>query len=475
MLLSFIFFLLVFMTVGLLSARVRKNTRSDYYLAGFTIKPWLVGLSAMATNLSGYMFIGLIGFTYVTGLSSIWLMFGWIVGDFIVSFFIHKPLRKATESRHQLSYAGVLANYWPGQNFYYVQKIAALLLIFLLMSYASAQMLAGSKALLALINWPLEAGVIVSAIMIALYCWAGGIRASVWTDAAQALVMVVAMALMLWIGIDNQGGVSNTIQNWKSVDGYLNWFPDDTVFPGVPGALLFAVGWLFGGISIIGQPHIMIRFMMLDDIHHFIKARVWYYSWYAIFYLMATGVGMLARLIMPEQGSFDAELALPLIASELLPPVFAGVVLAGLFAATMSTADSLVLSCSSAITQDLKDRGVQGMNYIKGTTIIVTIVAMIFALSGSESVFDVVMFSWSGLGSCFAPLLLIYALGKRPDQLTIITMMISGLAIVVIWRELLGWNVYLYEAMPGIIGGICVYYAMTWLKGLIKHVQESVA
>ncbi|MEJ2093802.1 MAG: sodium/proline symporter, partial [Gammaproteobacteria bacterium] len=80
-----------------------------------------------------------------------------------------------------MSYAGVLANYWPGQNFYYVQKIAALLLIFLLMSYASAQMLAGSKALLALINWPLEAGVIVSAIMIALYCWAGGIRASVWT------------------------------------------------------------------------------------------------------------------------------------------------------------------------------------------------------------------------------------------------------------------------------------------------------
>ena len=149
MLLSFIFFLLVFMTVGLLSARVRKNTRSDYYLAGFTVKPWLVGLSAMATNLSGYMFIGLIGFTYVTGLSSIWLMFGWIVGDFIVSFFIHKPLREATESRHQLSYAGVLANWWPGQNFYYVQKIAALLLIFLLMSYASAQMLAGSKALLA--------------------------------------------------------------------------------------------------------------------------------------------------------------------------------------------------------------------------------------------------------------------------------------------------------------------------------------
>lgn len=464
MIASFVFFLILFLAVGLLSARFRKNTRHDYYLAGLSIPPWLVGLSAMATNLSGYMFIGLIGFTYHTGLSSIWLMFGWIIGDLLVSIFIHKPLREQTESQNQLSYAGVLAC-WDGQKFRLVQKIAAVMLIFLLMSYASAQMLAGSKALLVLLHWPFQTGVIVSAVMIALYCWAGGIRASVWTDAAQSFVMVIAMALMLWVGIDNQGGIANTIQGWREIDGYLNWFPKETLFPGALGATIFAVGWFFGGISIIGQPHIMIRFMMLDNAKHFIRARIWYYSWYFIFYFMATGVGLVSRLIIPEKGSFDAELALPLIAHNLLPPVLVGVVLAGLFAATMSTADSLVLSTSSAITQDLKEHGIKNLKYVKGTTILVTLFAMFLALHGSDSVFAVVMFAWSGLGSSFAPLLLVYVLGGRPTQAVAIMMMCSGLAIAVIWRYLALQN-YIYEGMPGILGGLIVYLIATGFKQL---------
>ena len=455
MITSFIFFLILFLTVGLLSARARKNTREDYYLAGMTVPPWLVGLSAMATNLSGYMFIGLIGYTYMVGLSSIWLLFGWIIGDLLVSLFIHKPLREQTQSQKQLSYAGVLA-YWDGQNFQWVQKIAACLLIILLMAYASAQMLAGSKALLALLGWPLETGVIVSAVMIALYCWAGGIRASVWTDAAQSMVMVTAMAIMLWIGIETLGGFSNTIAGWRGIDGYLNWFPEDTALPGAAGAMLFAFGWFFGGISIIGQPHIMVRFMMLDDSRHFISARVWYYSWYAIFYFMATGVGLLARLLIPEQGSFDAELALPLIARDLLPPVLTGVVLAGLFAATMSTADSLILSASSAITQDLKKEGVQNLGYVKGATIVVTLVTLIIALQGSESVFAVVMFAWSGLGSSFAPLLIVYAFGGRPSQKVAISMMFCGLFMAILWR-LLGWHNLIYEGLPGILTGLIIF------------------
>ena len=463
---SFIFFLVVFLAVGLLSARVRKNTRKDYYLAGLEVKPWLVGLSAMATNLSGYMFIGLIGFTHKVGLSSVWLMFGWIIGDLLVSLFIHRPLREQTEKQHQLSYAGVLAN-WHGQNYWYVEKIAALLLIFLLMSYASAQMLAGSKALLALLEWPLETGVIVSAVMIALYCWAGGIRASVWTDAAHAIVMVIAMAIMLWIGFDNQGGLTNAIHKWREIDGYMAWFPKETLIPGAFGATVFAIGWFFGGISIIGQPHIMIRFMMLDNVKHFIRARVWYYTWYTVFYALAVGVGMLSRLIMPDMGGFnDAELALPLIAQELLPPVLVGVVLAGLFAATMSTADSLVLSASSAITQDLKDEGVQDMKYVKGTTIIVTLTALLFALHGSESVFAVVMFAWSGLGSSFAPLLIVYVLGGRPTQAISVTMMCGGLTVAVLWRYL-EWQNHIYEGLPGIITGLLIFAVWAGSKYLL--------
>ena len=221
------------------------------------------------------------------------------------------------------------------------------------------------------------------------------------------------------------------------------------------------------GISIIGQPHIMIRFMMLDNVKHFIRARVWYYTWYTVFYALAVGVGMLSRLIMPDMGGFnDAELALPLIAQELLPPVLVGVVLAGLFAATMSTADSLVLSASSAITQDLKDEGVQDMKYVKGTTIIVTLTALLFALHGSESVFAVVMFAWSGLGSSFAPLLIVYVLGGRPTQAISVTMMCGGLTVAVLWRYL-EWQNHIYEGLPGIITGLLIFAVWAGSKYLL--------
>ena len=468
MLFSFLFCLSLFLVVGLLSARVKRDSHADYYLCESRVPPWLVGLSAMATNNSGYMFIGLIGYTYTVGLSSVWLMVGWVVGDFLVSLFLHKPLRIQTEHQNQLSYAGVLAH-WGGRKYRYVQLLAAVLIIILLLTYASAQMIAGSKALYSIFGWPIETGAFITAVMIAVYCFAGGIRASIWTDAVQSTVMMVAMAIMVWIGVKDLGGIGNTLTQLEGIDHYLTWFPKDNYIPGVTGAFLFALGWMFGGISIIGQPHIMIRFMALDDISNFTMARIWYYSWYAIFYFMGTCVGLLARLYLPDIGSFDAELALPMIAMNLLPPVFVGVVLAGLFAATMSTADSLVLSTSAAITQDITKEGWKNLSHVKGTTLIVTLLALVIALSGNQSVFNLVIFAWSGLGASFAPLLIVYALGKRPTQFTAITMMITGILTVIIWRQL-GWHTYIYEGMPGIMGGLLVY---ALLSGLNRQMERT--
>ncbi len=470
MIASFVFFLVVFLVIGLLSARFKKNTRQDYYLADSAVPAWLVGLSAMATNLSGYMFIGLIGYTYTVGLSSAWLMIGWIGGDLFTSTFIHRPLHKQTGTHKQLSYAGVLSH-WDGASFRYVQIFAAILIICLLLTYASAQMIAGSKALFVILGWPVATGATICAVMIALYCFAGGIRASIWTDAAQSFVMVTAMAIMLWVGVSDQGGLNNALTELNKIDNFMSWFPTDLPIPGKTGAIMFAIGWMFGGISIIGQPHIMIRFMALDHSKNYNKARFWYYGWYTIFYFMATCVGLLARLYLPDTGKFDAELALPLIATQILPPVMVGLVLAGLFAATMSTADSLILSTSAAITQDLSRDGIKKLHLVKSTTLITTILALFIALSGNQSVFDIVIFAWSGLGASFAPLLIVYTLGKRPGESTILFMMISGVLTIILWRQL-GWHQYIYEGMPGILCGLSVYYlsaAINKLKNLMDY------
>lgn len=471
MIISFLLFLGVFVAIGLSSSLVSDASKQDYYLARHTVPPWMVGLSAVATNNSGYMFIGVIGYTYVTGLASIWLMFGWIAGDFLASMYVHARLRQAAEDTGELSYVGVL-NHWGGKPSALWARFGALLSIIFLLAYAAAQLVAGSKALHALLEWPLWGGAVVAAIIVGAYCFAGGIRASIWTDVAQSLVMVVAMGLLMVVATNGLGGAAVAIDQMRAIDGYMDLAPKDVVVPGIAGAALFALSWAFAGMSVIGQPHVMVRFMTLSGGSHMWHARMWYYLWFTVFYAMATAVGMLSRLYLSDGTDFDAELALPMMALELLPPVLVGLILAGIFAATISTADSLLLSCSAAITHDLLPKKVEKTLVVKLTTIGTVIAALAWALLNKQSVFGLVIMSWSALASAFAPLLLVRAMGGRPTQSLVMVMSTGGLLVALGWR-LLDWHNAVYEGMPGIIAGLLIYLAGTVMIRSTEAVAEA--
>jgi len=454
MIVSFVFFLGLFVFIGILSVYKSRGTRQDYYLASSSISPALVGLSAVATNNSGYMFIGVIGYTYATGLASIWLMIGWIAGDFLASTFVHRRLRKTTAQTGEVSYAGVLSN-WYGGRHDSLQRLIGLISLVFLLAYASAQLVAGSKALHVLFDWPNWAGAVMGAVMVALYCIAGGVRASIWTDAAQSVVMIVSMALLLVIATVSLGGLDSAMVQMSAVDGFLDWFPKDLALPGLAGGILFAVSWMFAGFSVIGQPHIMVRFMTLANSRKMNQARLWYYLWFTAFYAMATCVGLLSRIYLSDASTFDAELALPTMALQLLPPVLVGLVLAGIFAATMSTADSLVLSCSAAITHDLLPHKIENTVVLKIATVVITLAALLWALLNSQSVFSLVILTWSVLASAFAPLLMVLSLGGHPSQQSSISAVIVGVAIALLWRYL-GWHNAVYAGMAGILAGLLV-------------------
>jgi len=455
MIISFLFFLLLFVLIGVSSARKSRGTKQDYYLASSSVSPGLVGLSAVATNNSGYMFIGVIGYTYATGLASIWLMLGWILGDFLASTFVHRRLRSATELSREVSYAGVLSNWYNNGKQDNLQRIIGLISLIFLLAYASAQLVAGGKALHVLFDWPIWAGAVIGAILVALYCIVGGIRASIWTDVAQSVVMIVAMAILLFVAIGSLGGIDASISQMSTVHGFLDWFPKDLALPGLAGGVLFAISWAFAGFSVIGQPHIMVRFMTLANNQKMNQARLWYYLWFTAFYAMATGVGLLSRIYLANDGGFDAELALPTMALELLSPVFVGLILAGIFAATMSTADSLVLSCSAALTHDLLPHKIENTFLLKAATLLITLVALLWALVNGQSVFSLVILAWSGLASAFAPLLIVLSLGGKPDQKSSILAVITGLSVAMAWRYL-GWHSAVYEGMAGIIAGLVI-------------------
>ncbi len=462
MIFSFILFLGLFAVIGLSSALKSRGTKSDYYLASRSIPPSLVGLSAVATNNSGYMFIGVIGYTYSTGLASIWLMVGWILGDFLSATLVHSRLRRRTERTGEVSFAGVLSN-WHGYPAPILQRLVAIITLVFLLAYASAQLVAGSKALQVLFEWPHWGGAVIGALLVLLYCYAGGIRASIWTDAAQSVVMILAMGTLLFTATQTIGGIGTALSRMHEVEGFMDLFPKDLAVPGITGGILFAVGWGFAGMSVVGQPHIMVRFMTLDDNSNMIRAKLWYYLWFIAFYAMATGVGLLSRIYLTDPGTFDPELALPIMALEVLPPFLVGLILAGVFAATMSTADSLILSCSSALTHDLLPQRIEDTRLIKLGTGIITLAALGWALFNKQSVFSLVIMSWSGLASAFAPLLIVKCFGRNPSRLISIVAVVTGLAVAMAWR-MVGWHHAIYEGMPGILAGLLVLSLPLLLK-----------
>jgi SSS family transporter len=457
---SFIAFLLVFAGIGIASMLKSRHSTVDYLVAGRNVPPWLGGLSAVATNNSGYMFIGMIGLTYTTGLSSIWLMIGWIIGDLMASLLMMHQVRVTTEKQDIHSFGGLVAQ-WHHTNYNILRRITGILTVIFLGSYAAAQFNAGSKALHVLFGWDLSTGAVIGAALVLLYSFAGGLRASIWTDAAQSFVMVFSMGLMMVVAAEHIGSADKIYATLDAVGPhYMNLFPDTSWL----GVALFVIGWVFAGFGVAGQPHIVIRYMTLDDPKNINRFRAYYYAWFIIFYSATIVVGLLARVLLPDAGQFDAELALPMLSMQLLPDVLVGLMLAGLFAATMSTADSLVLSCSAALTRDLLPEHKGGYLVTKIATGIVVIVALVIAISGNKSVFQLVLIAWGLLASAFVPLLAIYALGGRPSERLAIGMMGTGVAVFLLWREA-GLSSLVYEIMPAMLAGMMLFVvARQWRK-----------
>ncbi len=450
---SFAFFLVMFIAIGALSSLKRKASSADYLLAGHSTKPWLVGFAAVSTNCSGYMFIGLIGFTYKYGLASMWLMIGGMTGDFVASLFCHKKLREASGKHHAISFSGTIAN-WYGQNHKKVQFVGGVATFLFLAAYASAQLTAGGKALYVLFDWDYSNGILLGAFIILIYCFMGGVRASIWTNTAQAFVMIVSMGLLFFSAIDAIGGFKTFTQSLQAVSPNFTSILPYNLNYGALGIIIFIVGWFFGGITVIGQPHVMLAFMTMEKPKDITKIRFYYYGWYVIFSSLTIGVGLASRILIPELQNFDSELAMPTLAQSLLPELLLGFILAGLFSATMSTADSQILCCASALTNDITKK----TSYIatKAATIFSTIIAVAIALWGGASVFKLALISWSALSSVFAPLFVLYALGKKTTQNQALIIMAVGLISMLLWLGF-GLSDLFYEAGTGMIAGLLAY------------------
>ena len=458
---SFLLFMGIFAGVGIASMWVKQDTTDDYLVAGRGMHPALAALSAVSTWNSGYMFIGFIGFIFLQGYSAIWIAVVSTIGQLVAWIWLYKYIQKEGSERNLRSLSSLVSSNSGAPE----AKIAAVLSVFFLAIYAAAQLTAGGVALKSMLGWSEVTGILIGFVLVVAYCYAGGIRASIWTDAAQSGVMIIGSTILCLVALGKVGGLSGLHDSLSTIDSNMvNIYPSGLKF----GATLWIAAFFLGGLGVAGQPQVVSRVMTLKDDSDRKQAMVWFFVWQTPFIALMFLIGLATRAIFPEMLAEDAETGLPRLAQSLTP-ILGGVILASIFAATMSTADSQVLACTAAITDDIKPEWNQDHGKTKKVTLVIAAFATSISLVGQQfpgfgdSVFALVVFAVYGLGGIFVPLILIRMAGYEPDSRHTISMMIAALMGVLVWT-VLGFGEYVFPSVPGMGAAFAVHFAYCWKR-----------
>ena len=460
LILSFLLFMGFFAAVGLSSIRVKENTTDDYLVAGRGMHPGLAALSAVSTWNSGYMFIGFIGFTYTIGYSVIWIGLASTIGQIVAWIWLYKFIQEQANERGVRSLSSLVSRVSGAPE----AKLAAALSVLFLSVYAAAQLTSGGKALFAMMGWSELIGILIGFVLVVAYCYAGGIRASIWTDAAQSCVMIVGSVLLCWVAMGEVGGFNGLHDGLNSQnDNLTDMFPPDLKL----GVTLWVFAFFLGGLGVAGQPQVVSRVMTLGTDRDRKQAMIWFFVWQTPFILLMLIIGLASRVTFTSS-DFDPELGLPMMAMETLGPFWVGLILASIFAATMSTADSQVLACTAAITDDIIPKWSQNHAMTKVVTLLVALLATTISVAGQyipggDSVFALVVLAVYGLGGIFIPMLTIRWMGYEPDTFHSIVMMVSALVAVIVWR-LVGLNNDIFESVPGMGAAFTAHFVMTRIR-----------
>jgi len=457
---SFILFMTAFAGIGLASMLVKEDTTDDYLVAGRGMHPALAALSAVSTWNSGYMFIGFIGFTFTMGYSIVWIAFGSMAGQIVAWIWLYKFIQESANERGLRSLSSLVSEATGSPE----AKLAAILSILFLSVYAAAQLTSGGKALYVMLGWSEVIGILIGFVLVVAYCYAGGIRASIWTDAAQSSVMIIGSTLLCLVALGEIGGFSGLHSGLEAQNANLTSIvPADLGF----GVTLWAFAFFLGGLSVAGQPQVVTRVMTLGSDKDRKTAMLWFFAWQTPFLLIMTIIGLSSRVVFTGS-DFDPELGLPMLAMETLGPFWVGLILASIFAATMSTADSQVLACTAAFTDDVMPEISQDHKKTKAVTLGVAAFATaisIFGLyvPGGDSVFSLVVLAVYGLGSIFVPILIIRWAKYEPDTTHTIAMMVAALTGVIAWR-LMGLNDEVFESIPGMGAAFLTHFIMNKIR-----------
>ncbi len=426
--LTLVFYNALLIGVGLW-ARGRNQDVADFYLAGRGLGPWIAAISASASSSSAWTLLGVSGAAYAWGLPALWL-FPSTVGGFLINWIWVAPrLQKLTAEEGAVTLSAVVAPAALGESRRIILRVAAVIIVFCFVFYVASQFEAAGKAFESTFSLSKQTSILIGAGIVLAYTSLGGFWAVSVTDSVQGLLMFVAAIVLPAVALVSVGGLDALLSGLHSTGGAGS----PTAHLSVVMAVFFVLGILGIGIGYPGQPHVVNRFMALRDEKSLKQGRIIAMTWAVVVYAGMLIVGFSARVLFADLG--DSEQVLFKVAGELLPPVIAGVMLAAVLSAIMSTADSQLLVAASAISYDwnLAERNIDGgLGKSRVTVIVVLIMATVLALVWRADIFSRVLFAWSSLGSAFGPILILRLAGRSISARATLAAMLAGFGLTVL-------------------------------------------
>ena len=451
--LVFCFYIGVILCIGVIAFR-RTNDSSDYFLGGRKLSPGVAAISAGASDMSGWTLLGLPGFAYIAGLEALWIAIGLVLGVAASWIFVAKKLRLASEKLgNAITIPMFLHARFECQK-PWLKIISSLSILVFFLFYVGSGLIAGGKLFNEVFGVDYELAVYTSVVLILIYTIFGGFLAVSWTDVFQAILMLIALVCVPIMTVYTIGGTD--IFHERVINKNINLF---NMFTDVNGASLtfFAiVSYLGWGLGYFGQPHVLSRFMAIKSSESVPIASKYGVIWALCCYTLAILIGLSGISFFTEE-LMDGEKVFIMLTDLLFHPVIAGLFLAAILAAIMSTIDSQLLVCSASLAEDLyplikkEISSHQKLAAGRMTVVLIAVLATLIALEPDSKILDVVSYAWAGLGASLGPVVLFSLYYKKMTEISAILSIFFGGGLVLVWDLFSGGIFSLYSLVPGFI------------------------
>jgi SSS family solute:Na+ symporter len=454
----------------------KTSDLSDYMLGGRGLGPAVTALSAGASDMSGWMLMGLPGAMYATGLSSVWIAIGLLIGAYANYLIIAPRLRTYTEvANDSITIPDFFENRFKDRT-KILRFVSAIVILVFFTFYASAGLVSGGRLFENSFNLNYKIGLFVTVGVVVAYTLFGGFLAVSWTDFVQGCIMFIALVLVPIVAFTDVGGVTETFNTIKQVDAsHLDMFKGTTI--------LGIISFLAWGLGYFGQPHIIVRFMAITSIKDLKTSRRIGIGWMTISIIgaMLTGLIGIAYYAKNNATLQDPEMVFVTFSNILFHPYITGFLLSAILASIMSSISSQLLVISSAVTEDFyktffrRNASDKELVFIgRLSVLVVAMIAVVLAYHPSDTILTLVGYAWAGFGSAFGPAILLSLYWKRTNKWGVLAGMIVGAVVVIAWVQIPSLKAIMYEMVPGFFCSLLTVIVVSLLtKEPVKAVHRE--